>query len=317
MTTVREVSAFAPATVSNVGPGFDVLGFALDHPGDIVAAARAEAPGVVISKIEGDENRLPRDPDRNTASLAVRALLRARAPDAGVTLRVLKGMPLASGIGSSGASAAAAVVATNELLGLRLPLEALLPFAMEGERAAAGSAHPDNVAPALLGGFVLVRPSDPPDVVRLPVPAGLACVVLHPAIEVETRVARALLRPEVPLRDAVRQWANVGGLIAALYESDLGLLGRSLEDVIVEQQRAPLVPGFNEVKRAALESGALGCSFSGAGPSIFALCASKHDAQSVGDAMRSALRRFGRLEGEVFVSAVSPTGAHLVRHEMV
>lgn len=313
MTALREVSAFAPATVSNVGPGFDVLGFALDHPGDIVAAARAETPGVVIGAIEGDENRLPRGADRNTASLAVRALLGAHAPQAGVTLRVLKGMPLASGLGSSGASAAAAVVATNELLGLRLPLESLLPFAMEGERAAAGSAHPDNVAPALLGGFVLVRPTTPPDVVRLPVPAGLACVVLHPAIEVETRAARALLRPDVPLRDAVRQWANVGALVAALYEADFDLLRRAIDDVIVEQQRAPLVPGFNEVKRAAAESGAVGCSFSGAGPSIFALCRSKHDAQSVGDAMRTALRRHGGLEGEVFVSAVASRGAHVVR----
>jgi homoserine kinase len=316
----REAAATAPATVSNVCCGFDVLGFALEAPADIVTARKTAAAGVSVAGISGDGGRLPRDPERNTAAVAAAALLRvARGPEGlrhhdgpGVELVIRKGLPLASGIGSSGASAVAAVLAVNAALGLDASPDQLLWSAMQGERAAAGSPHPDNVAPSLLGGFVLARSSDPPDLVRLPVPRGLACVVLHPALEVETSAARAILPASVPLADAVRQWANVGALVAALYSGDLDLLGRAMVDHIVEPRRAHLVPGFAAVVRAARDAGAIGSGLSGAGPSIFALCRSRDDAHRAGGAMLAALRRDGGVEGTLYVSPVATSGARLV-----
>lgn len=329
----ERAAAFAPGTVSNVGCGFDVLGFALEQPGDVVIAIPRERPGVEILDITGDNGRLPRDPDRNTASVAAASLLSdagvaARAQTfvaarlqrsvaaglrtRGVGLIIRKGLPLASGIGSSGASAVAAVLAVNEALGLDAPQETLLRSAMEGERVSAGAVHPDNVAPSLLGGFVLARNVDPPDMVRLPVPAGLACAVLCPALEVETRAARAILPENVPLQSAVRQWANVGALVAALYMGDLDLLGRAMVDHIVEPHRARLVPGFAHITRAAMDAGAIGCTLSGAGPAMFALCRSLESAERVGAAMKAALEQHGQVEGQVLVSRVSPVGAKVV-----
>lgn len=315
-------AAFAPATVSNVGCGFDVLGLALEEPGDIVVATPRARPGVRVVDVTGDAGRLPREADRNTASVAAAALLRItrgagglRHRDEalpGVDLIVRKGLPLASGIGSSGASAVAAVLAVNQALGLEAPPELLLRAAMEGERAAAGAAHPDNVAPALLGGFILARSLDPLDIVRLPVPAGLACVVLHPALEIETRAARAILPASVPLAVAVRQSANVGALVAALYTGDLDLLGRAIVDHIAEPRRAHLVPGFPRITAAARAAGAIGSGLSGAGPCVFALCRSVDDARAAGEEMLSALRDHGRLEGRIYVSRVASAGARLI-----
>lgn len=306
------IAAFAPATVSNVGCGFDVLGFALDAPGDVVSARALDRSGVEIAEIEGDSGRLPRDPAKNTASAAVQALLARLGTRQGVSLIIHKGMPLASGIGSSGASAVAAVVAVNELLGRPAPLDVLLTAAMEGEVAGCGAAHPDNVAPALYGGFLLARHATPPDLVPLPVPRGLSCALLHPHVEVKTSDARAVLGEHVPLRDAVRQWANVGALVAALYSNDLALLSRALEDYIAEPKRAPLVPGIYEVKEAARGAGALGCSLSGAGPSMFALCASRANAEAAGAAMRDAYRAATGLAADLWVSPVGAGGARIV-----
>lgn len=307
------IAAYAPATVSNVACGFDVLGFALDEPGDIVGAALSEAPGAMIAGIDGDDGRLSREAARNTAAMAAQALLDRLGTRQGVALHVHKGLPLASGVGSSGASAVAAVVAVNELLGRPAPLELLLACAMEGERAGCGAPHPDNVAPALYGGFVLVRAAVPPDIVRLPVPAGLACAVLHPHLEVETGAARALMGDTVPLGTAVRQWGNLGALVAALFTSDLGLLSRSLEDGVAEPKRAGLVPGFAAVKAAALEAGALGCSLSGSGPSIFALAADEPGAARAGRAMYEAFGRAGGgVEADLWISPVGTAGARLV-----
>ncbi|HUE87053.1 MAG TPA: homoserine kinase [Vicinamibacterales bacterium] len=306
------IAVFAPATVSNVACGFDVLGFALDTPGDVVTAEAATAEGVEIAEIEGDGGRLSRDPSRNTAGTAVQALLARLGAARGIRLTIGKGIPLASGIGSSGASAVAAVVAVNELLGRPAPLEVLLECAMLGEVAGCGAAHPDNVAPALFGGFVLARSAAPPDVVRLPVPDGLCCVVLHPHLEVETGAARALLGDSVPLGDAVRQWANVGAMVAGLFLSDLPLIGRALEDRVSEPKRAHLVPGFALVKEAARATGALGCSLSGSGPSIFALCASRDRAVLVGEAMRAAFLAAADLGADLWVSPVGTRGARIV-----
>jgi homoserine kinase len=307
------IAAYAPATVSNVACGFDVLGFALDEPGDVVAATLADVPGAAIAAIEGDGGRLSREAAHNTAAMAAQALLDRLGTRQGVALHVYKGLPLASGVGSSGASAVAAVVAVNELLGRPAPFDVLLACAMEGERAGCGAPHPDNVAPALYGGFVLARSADPPDIVRLPVPEGLACAVLHPHLEVETGAARALLGDTVPLRAAVRQWGNLGALVAALFTSDLALLGRSLEDAVAEPKRAVLVPGFAAVKAAALAAGALGCSLSGSGPSIFALAADAGGAARAGEAMREAFARSGGGVGaDLWISPVGTRGARIV-----
>jgi homoserine kinase len=310
------IAAFAPATVSNVAAGFDVLGFALDQPGDVVMASLSDGEGATIAEVHGDGGRLPRDPGRNTASAAANALLAALGTRQGVSLELHKGLPLASGVGSSGASAVAAVVAVNELLGRPAGLDLLLRCAMAGEQAGCGVVHPDNVAPALYGGFVLARSADPPDIVHLPVPAGLACAVLHPAIEVHTGTARALLGDTVPLKAAVRQWANVGAIVAALHSGDMALLSRALEDHVAEPKRAGLVPGFHAIKAAALAGGALGCSLSGSGPSMFALARTLGDATAAGEAMAAAWAAASpAVPADLWVSPVGTRGARVITGE--
>ena len=307
------VTAFAPATVSNVGCGFDVLGFALHEPGDAVTATFAPGTGVRIDDIVGDNGRLPRDAAKNTAGIAAQALLDAAGDRRGIALTIRKGLPLSSGLGGSAASAVAAAVAVNALVGAGASLETLMTYAFEGERIGAGSAHGDNIAPAVYGGFVLVRVANPPDVVRLPVPAGLTAVVVHPDLEIETARARALLGSDVPLADAIRQWANLGALVDALHRSDFDLLSRALEDAIAEPRRAPLVPGLAAIKRAAIDAGALGCSLSGSGPSLFALCRGIVTARSVARAMTAAVvKHIGGRAPDTYVSPIAPTGARIL-----
>jgi homoserine kinase len=308
---MESVTAFAPATVSNVACGFDVLGFALAEPGDEVTASFMPS-GVRVDDIANDDGRLPREASKNTAGVAAQALLRALGERRGVALRIRKGLPLSSGLGGSAASAVAAVVAVDALIGARTPMDTLLACAFEGERDAAGAAHADNIAPCLYGGFVLVRQPDPPDIVRLPVPAELVAVVVHPDLEIETARARAILGTTVPLADAIRQWANLGALVDALHRGDFALLARSLEDTIAEPRRAPLVPGFAAIKRSALESGALGCSLSGSGPSLFALCRGADVAARVAGAMVASVKTHVGGEPHVFVSPIAPRGARVV-----
>lgn len=308
---MTSVTAFAPATVSNVACGFDVLGFALDEPGDEVTATLAPA-GVRIERIEGDGGRLPLDASRNTAGIAALALLTKLGDPRGVTLTIRKGLPLSSGLGGSAASAAAAVVAVDALLGANASREMLIGCALDGERLGAGSAHADNIAPAICGGFVLVRRAHPPDIVALPVPAGLTAVVVHPDLEIETAKARALLGDTVPLSDAVRQWANLGAFVHALHVGDFALLSRSLEDTIAEPRRASLVPGLALIKRAAAEAGALGSSLSGSGPSLFALCQGEETAARVADAMSGAVRTLIGGEPQTYVSRITGQGARIL-----
>ena len=229
-----------------------------------------------------------------------------------VPLRIRKGLPLSSGLGGSAASAAAAVVAVDALLGAATPLTTLIACALEGERLGAGSAHADNIAPALCGGFVLVRRTSPPDVLQLPVPAGLTAVVVHPELEIETARARALLGTEVPLKDAVQQWANLGALVHGLHIGDFAVISRSLEDTIAEPRRAPLVPGLSAIKRAAADAGALGCSLSGSGPSLFALCRGHDVAIRVAEAMTAAVAREIGGESQTYVSPVAQRGARVI-----
>lgn len=303
----QHVRVFAPATVANVACGFDVLGFALSQPGDEVVMHAATTPGITIRSISGDDGRLPKDPLKNTAAVAAQALLNHLGLNLGVEIELLKQMPLGSGLGSSAASAAAGAVALNELLGRPLSTRELLPFAMEGERIACGSAHADNVGPSLLGNFVLIRSYDPLDTVVIESPSELVASVVHPHIEIRTEDARKILRKEISLKSAIVQWGNTAGLIAGLLKHDYALIGRSLKDVIIEPERSILIPGFAAVKAAAIGAGALGCSISGSGPSVFALSQGPDQAARIGHAMQEAFRTTG-ITSDCFVSAVNSSG---------
>lgn len=308
------VRAFAPASVANVGCGFDVLGFAIDGPGDeVIAAFGADEPCVVIESIEGDDGKLPLDPEKNTAGKAVISLLENldEPVPKNVCLKIIKKMPLGSGLGSSAASAVAAAVAVNRLLGNPYSREELLPFVVEGELAASGSTHADNVAASLLGGFILVRSNDPLDVIPLDCPAGLYCTVIHPKIEIATKNTRLILRKEVPLAKAVAQWGNVGALVAGLYKNDHDLIGRSMQDGIIEPTRSFLIPGFDKMKSEAFKEGALGFSISGAGPSVFTLSSSIDIARNIGTSAGKVLDDL-RLDYNVIVSEINRIGSYIL-----
>ncbi|MDX1913470.1 MAG: homoserine kinase [Saprospiraceae bacterium] len=303
------IKAFAPAAVGNIGIGFDIMGLAIERPGDEVIARKSDIPGVRITKITGAAGKLPYEPEQNTAGVAALRLLAHLGESArGIELEIHKKMPIGSGMGSSAASAAAAVLAVSELLRTGMSKRELLPFAAAGEQIASGSPQADNIAPSLLGGMVLVRDHVTLDVHRLHVPRGLYVALVHPKMELFTRDARAVLRPDVPMEKFVRQSANVAAFVIGLFNADLALVGRSLNDEIVEPQRAHLIPGFYAVKTAALEAGALGCSISGAGPSVFALCANSLIAENAGAAMQRAFAEH-HLDSEIFLSPINQEGA--------
>lgn len=310
MSATNELTVFAPATVANLGPGLDVLGLALAAPGDRVTARRASEPGVTISEIIGDGGALPLDPATNTAGIAATATLAKAGITSGVSLTLVKGMPIGSGLGSSAASAAAAAYAVNLLSGAPLRKIELVGPCLEAEAAVSGR-HADNVAAALLGGLILVRSLDPLDLVRLPVPDGLIVAVVTPKMELSTRAARAALPKEVPLGSLVRNTAQIAAMVSACYSGDLALLGRSMTDAVATPARAPLIPGCAEVIDAALDAGALGSSISGAGPSIFALCRSERSAAEVAAGMVAAFAAHG-LAADAVVSPADCPGARRV-----
>jgi homoserine kinase len=304
----KSIKVFAPATVANVACGFDVLGFAVDSPGDEVTLTLSTTPGVRIRSIQGDEGRLPKEATKNTVTISIlKYLEHLKLNDVGIEIDLVKKMPLGSGLGSSAASTVAGVYAANELLGKKLEVIDLLPFAMEGERIACGSAHADNVAPCLLGGFVLVRSYDPLDVVKLPVPKNLYATIIHPHVEVQTKDARSILRKQIDLSDAIIQWGNVGGLVAGLLMNDTALIGRSLQDKVAEPARSVLIPGFDAVKKAALDAGALGGSISGSGPSVFALSTGLDQANKIATAMVAEFKKIG-IDSDIFVSTINQNG---------
>ena len=310
MSTPKEVRVFAPATVANVAVGYDILGFAIDRPGDeIVARLNPGLQGVKITSITGTgDKELPYDVLSNTAGVAAHALLQHLGEEElGVELEIHKRMPFSSGLGSSAASAAGAVVAVNELLGAPLSREALLYFAVLGEEVADGSFHADNVAPSLVGGITLIRSNRSLDIHHLPVPPNLQVAVVHPDIEILTRDARAVLSDTVSLKKAIDQTGSIASFVVALYTNDLPLLGRSLRDHIIEPQRKQLIKGFDEVKAAALSRGALGCSISGAGPSVFAFCDSGYLAQAAGQGMQEAFAARG-ITSQLYVSPINQEG---------
>lgn len=287
------------------------MGLALERPGDEVIARKSDTPGLRITKITGHNGKLPYEVEKNTAGVAaLRFLEHIGEAGRGIELDIHKKMPLGSGLGSSAASAVAAVLAVSELLRTGLSKRELLPFACAGEQLASGSFHADNVAPSMIGGIVLIRDNATLDVHRLHVPRGLYVAVVYPQLEVLTKEARAILKPDVPLATYVRQSANIGGFIVGLFNGDIGLIGRSLRDDIIEPQRAGLITGFYDVKEAAMAEGALGCSISGSGPSVFALCANSLIAETAGQAMQKSFARHG-VESQIFLSAVNQEGAQI------
>ncbi len=309
----NKVRAFAPASVSNLGCGFDVLGFALDGPGDVVTAQLDTGiSSLTIEEICGDNGLLPRDPRENTAGIAVNALLKKTGyTGPGIALRIEKKMPFASGMGSSAASAAAAVMAVNHLLGKPLDQPGLLECVICSETFISGSAHADNAAPALMGGLLLSRSVDPPEVLNLPVPENLFYTLLHPWVEVKTREAREALPQSVSLKIAVKQSAHLGALVHALHCVDLGLLARSMQDFIAEPVRSVNIPHFEFIKKTALQNGALTFNISGSGPSVFSFCPSKSASEKVASALRDVCKIKG-IKNEIWSGTIRRTGAEIL-----
>ena len=308
---MKTIKAFAPATVANVCCGFDVLGFAVDFPGDEVVLKLNNSKEVTISKIVGDGGRLPLEATKNTAGVAVQSFLQSLGVDQGVEIELYKNLPLGSGMGSSAASGVAALVAINELMGNIKSREELVPFAMEAERIACGSAHADNVAPSLMGGFVLIRDYNPLDVVKVKVNLDLYCTLVHPHIEVKTSDSRRVLRSSISLRDAITQSGNIAGLMVGLAQADPLLISRSLKDVIAEPIRAAFIPGFEQVKLRAIEAGALGCGISGSGPTLFALSTTHETSLEVGKVMQLEFLK-SHLKSDIYVSKINPEGAKIL-----
>ena len=304
-----EIKLFCPATIANLSCGFDVLGTCLDNVGDEMIIRKSLQKGVRITKIVGAD--LPLETEKNVAGVAALALLNDVDVDFGFEIEIYKNIKAGSGIGSSSASAAGAVFGINELIGRPFSRKELVYFAMQGEVLASGSAHADNVAPALCGGFTLVRGYDPLDIVRIDSPSEIYATVIHPQIELKTSEMRAVLQPMVSLKSAITQWGNVGGLIAGLYTSDYELIGRSLHDDIVEPLRGKFIPQFDLVKQAALQNGALGSGISGSGPSIFALSKGKETAEKVANAMKTIFEGTG-IPYEIHVSKINSEGVRII-----
>ncbi|MCX2481249.1 homoserine kinase [Pedobacter sp. MC2016-15] len=302
------VKVFAPATVANVVCGFDVLGFAVNEPGDEVIMRVTDTPGVLISKITGDEGRLPLNPAKNTVSASVQDYLKhIGRTDIGIDIELHKKMPIGSGLGSSSASTVAGLFAINTLFDNQLTAQELVPFAMKGEELACGYGHADNVAPALLGGFVLIRSYEPLDVISLPFPEEMYAAIVYPEVDVPTKDARQMIRSKVYLKDAVKQWGNVAGLVTGLFTKDYDLIGRSMVDGLVEPTRSILIPDFYKMRSIAMEMGAISFGISGSGPSVFALTKDESTGHAITQALQKQLKSI-QINSLSFVSSVNKKG---------
>ncbi len=307
---LEEIKVFAPATVANVGCAFDILGFALENIGDEMIFRKTTKPGVrIISKGLGN---LPTEPEKNVAGVVALEMLKEENGSFGVEIEINKLINPGSGIGSSAASASGAAFGLNKLFGKNYNNHELIHFAMQGEALASGAMHADNVAPAITGEFSLIRGYNPLDLIVIEAPKNLYCTIIHPQIEIKTKEAREMLPKQVNLKDAVIQWGNVAGLIAGLHQSDYELIGRSLKDIIIEPQRAKLIPGFYELKQAALDSGAMGCSISGSGPSVFALSEGKERAEAVYSAFNEVYKNKD-IDYNLFVSKIGKEGSRVMK----
>lgn len=308
----ESIQVFAPATVANVVCGFDVLGFAVNEPGDEVIMRATDKPGITISKITGDNGRLPVDPAKNTVSVSVQHYLKSiERADIGLDIELHKKMPIGSGLGSSSASTVAGLFAAKTLLGDETDVAKLLPFAMKGEEMACGHGHADNVAPALMGGFVLIRSYEPLDVIRLPHPKGLYCAIVFPDVDVPTREARQIIRDKIHMKDAVTQWGNIAGLVSGLFMNDIDLIGRSMKDILVEPVRSMLIPDFYKMREMAMEMGAISFGISGSGPSVFAFTKSKDQARQIAQKLQKHLVVAG-IGSNIYVSDINDQGPKVI-----
>lgn len=307
---METIKVFCPATIANVSCGFDVLGLALESVGDEMIVRKTASPGIKITKITGQ--KLPLETANNVAGVAGLALLEESDYSGGFEIEINKKIKPGSGIGSSAASSAGVVWAMNELLDKPFSELDLVRFAMQGEKLASEVAHADNVAPAIYGGFTLVRSYTPLDIIPVNTPKELYATVIHPQIEVKTSDSRKILKTTISLEKGIKQWGNLGGLIAGLFMEDYKLIGRSLEDHIVEPLRAILIPEFDNVKASSIKNGALGCGISGSGPSIFALSKGLVNAQKVGKSMAAIYNNVG-VDYEVHISKVCLTGVKKIK----
>jgi len=306
---MKKVRVFAPASIANMGCGFDIMGLALDEVGDILEITVSDGDGITI------ENRsnvpLPDDIEQNVITPVIRKFLKMTGLKAQVDVVVCQKIYPGSGIGSSAASSAAAAYGLNEIYDCPLSEEDVVVCAMEGENLASGGYHADNAAPAVMGGIILIRGYEPLDVIKLPVPGNFYCAVVHPDIVVTTKQAREIMPKSIPMHNAVCQWGNVGGLISGLYSGDLALVGRSMKDVVAEPYRKKFIPGFDELRLKLLSAGAMAMNISGSGPSLFAL-ANKHEiAQRAGVLMKEHFDELG-IGNRVYVVKVSNKGAKLL-----
>ncbi|AOR29620.1 serine kinase [Formosa sp. Hel1_33_131] len=306
---MNEIKLFSPATVANVSCGFDVLGFCLDSIGDEMVIRKTVEKGIRITKIEGYD--LPFEVEKNVAGVSALAMYEAAKPDCGFEIEIYKHIKPGSGVGSSSASAVGSVYGMNVLLGNPYSKTELTAFAMKGEAVASQSEHADNIAPALFGGFTLVKSLEPLEVLQIPTPSDLFAVVIHPQIEIKTSDARKILPEHISLKNAITQWSNVGSLIHGLHTNDYDLISRSLKDVVVEPFRSQLIPGFEDIKKAALENGALGTGISGSGPSVFSLCKSDSTAEKVEKAIRETYQN-QHIPFEIYVSKINLDGIKLL-----
>lgn len=307
----ESIRVFAPASVSNIGPGFDILGFAINKPGDEIVLKKTSNGKLEVASITGDDGKLPYEIEKNTASVAIKSLMERYKITAGVSVEVNKKMGLGSGLGSSAASAVGAVYAFNELFELNLSVEELLPHALAGEFVASKAIHADNVAPSLYGGFVLIRGYDPIDIININTPKDLFCTVIYPDIEIKTSEARAILPSEVPLKKVISQTGNIAALIYGLATEDYSLISRSLNDVIIEPVRSKLITGYYAIKKAAMEAGALGCNISGSGPSMFSLSNSEEIANKIAVETKNVVTKLG-LGSVTYVSKINEVGPKIL-----
>ena len=306
------IKVFAPATVANVVCGFDVLGFAVNEPGDEVIMRLTNNPGITISKITGDNGRLPLDPKKNTVSVSVEHYLKhIGRTDIGLDIELHKKMPIGSGLGSSSASTVAGLFAAKTLLGDETDVVELLPFARKGEEMACGHGHADNVAPALMGGFVLIRSYDPLDVIRLPHPKGLYCAIVFPDVDVPTREARQIIRNKIQMKDAVTQWGNIAGLVSGLFMNDIDLIGRSMKDILVEPVRSMLIPDFYKMREMAMDLGAVSFGISGSGPSVFAFTRDEETAKQITQKLQKHLASI-KIDSNTYVSTINDEGPRVI-----
>lgn len=307
----KTIKVYAPATISNIGCGFDTMGFAIDEPGDIVIIKKNNLSKLRITKITGDQGKIPKTIEDNTATGALIPMIKALDIDPGFDVEIRKKMPLCSGLGSSAASAVGAVAALNELLDKPFEIPQLLDFALQGEKIASGAIHADNVAPCLYGGFILARDYDPVDIITIPAPKNLYCSVIYSHVVISTSEARKLIKKSLPLKKARRHFGNVGALVKGLMTDDIDLIGRSVVDEISEPARRHLIPGYDNIKQTALDNGAVACNISGSGPSVFAFSDSKEKAEKIGKAMKKEVTKI-KIKSNLYISKINPVGPKIL-----